>query len=110
MNRDPVEIGWLNANWHAPSHIYAGTTLRYGGISAPPFDQLNLGMHVNDNCNNVMVNREHIDATIYNATRKIFAGAEECFTKTRMGHWLMNLKQLVNKQLLTMGVRHIYQP
>ena len=49
-----------------------------------------------------------INATIYNATRKIFAGAEECFIETRVGHWLMDLKQLVVKQLLTLGVLHTY--
>ncbi len=49
-----------------------------------------------------------IDATIYNATSKIFAGAEECFIGTRMGHWLMDLKKLVSKQLFTLEVGHIY--
>ncbi len=49
-----------------------------------------------------------INATIYNATRKIFAGAEECFIETRVGHWLMDLKQLVVKQLPTLGVLHTY--
>jgi YfiH family protein len=221
MKHDPVAIEWLAANWDAPSHIRAGTSLRYGGISPPPYDQLNLGMHVNDGHNNVLTNRERlsrhlklpsepvwlkqthgnniiqidsqtdyehtakiadgsystaankvcvvmtadclplllcdtdgrqiaaihigwrgfskniisvalekftcphdkiiawlgpcisadhyeIDATIYNATRKIFADAEKCFMETYEGHWLMDLKQLVYKQLITLEVRHIY--
>jgi len=49
-----------------------------------------------------------IDATVYNVTKKIFTGAEECFTETHRGHWLMDLKQLVNKQLIALQVGHIY--
>ncbi len=49
-----------------------------------------------------------IDATVYNATKNIFTGAEECFIETRMGHWLMDLKKLVSKQLITLEVGHIY--
>ena len=221
MKADQGEIRWLAANWHAPPHIHAGTSMRYGGISSPPYDQLNLAMHINDDQHRVHVNRERltrqlklptepvwlnqvhgknviqigsqvgleltdktadgcysteanivcvvmtadclplllcndegthvsavhigwrgfsqniitaaldkftcphdniiawlgpcisadhyeIDATIYNATRKIFAGAEECFIGTRMGHWLMDLKQLVRMQLLTLGVKNTH--
>lgn len=221
MNNNQVEIKWLAANWHAPSHIHAGTTMRYGGVSTAPDHQLNLGMHVKDGHNNVLKNRQRlsrylklpaepvwlnqvhgnsiiqidsqvdleitdktadgsysreankvcvvttadclplllcddegaqiaaihigwrgfskniisvalekfacahdklmawlgpcisadhyeIDATVFNASKKIFAGAEECFIETCMGHWLMDLKLLVSKQLITLEVRHIY--
>ena len=217
MNDNRAGIKWLTANWHAPSHIHAGTTMRYGGISTDPYDQLNLGMHVEDGHNSVLKNRERlfrylklpaepvwlnqvhgnniiqidseitdktadgsysreenkvcvvmtadclplllcdnegkqiaaihigwrglskniipvalekftcahdkliswlgpcigadhyeIDTTVYDATKKIFAGAEECFIETCTGHWLMDLKQLVSKQLITLGVGHIY--
>ena len=221
MKNDPCEVSWLAADWPAPAHIHAGTTLRSGGISKPPYDQLNLGTHVNDEQSCVLTNRERlakelklpaepvwlnqvhrnniiqidsqmdseltdkvadgsyskeankvcvvmtadclplllcddegtqvaaihigwqsfskdiitaaiekftcahdklmtwlgpcisadhyeIDATVYHAARKIFAGAEECFVETSMGHWLMDLKQLVSKQLTTLQVGHIY--
>ncbi len=221
MKNDPYELGWLAADWPAPAHIHAGTTLRSGGISKPPYDQLNLGTHVNDEQSCVLTNRERlakewklpaepvwlnqvhgnniiqidsqvdlettnktadgsysreankvcvvttadclplllcddegaqiaaihigwrgfskniisvalekfacahdklmawlgpcisadhyeIDATVFNASRKIFAGAEECFIETCMGHWLMDLKLLVSKQLITLEVGHIY--
>ena len=217
MKNNPAGIKWLAANWHAPSHIHAGTTMRSGGVSSPPYDQLNLGIHVEDDQNSVLVNRERlakylklprepawlnqvhgnniirlnseitnktadgsysiktnnvcvvmtadclplllcddegtqiaaihigwqgfskdiittaldkftcpherliawlgpcisadhyeIDAPVYNAARKVFAGAEECFVETRMEHWLMDLKQLVSKQLITLKVEHIY--
>lgn len=221
MNNNQAEMKWLAANWHAPSHIHAGTTMRYGGVSTAPDDQLNLGMHVKDGHNSVLKNRQRlsrylklpaepvwlnqvhgnsiiqidsqvdleitdktadgsysreankvcvvttadclplllcddegaqiaaihigwrgfskniisvalekfacahhklmawlgpcisaghyeIDATVFNASKKIFAGAEECFIETCMGHWLMDLKLLVSKQLITLEVGHIY--
>ena len=221
MNNNQAEMKWLAANWHAPSHIHAGTTMRYGGMSTAPDHQLNLGMHVKDGHNSVLKNRQRlsrylklpaepvwlnqvhgnniiqidsqvdleitdktadgsysreankvcvvttadclplllcddegaqiaaihigwrgfskniisvalekfacahdklmawlgpcisadhyeIDATVFNASRKIFAGAEECFIETCMGHWLMDLKLLVSKQLITLEVGHIY--
>jgi YfiH family protein len=221
MKGDNGKVRWLAANWHAPPHIRAGTTMRYGGISSPPYDQLNLAMHVKDDINDVIINRERlvqqlklpnepvwlnqvhgknviqidsqmdleltdktadgsystkannicvvmtadclpillcndegtqiaaihigwrgfsknlitaaldkftcshdkiiawlgpcisavhyeIDETVYNASRKIFAGAEECFIETQMGHWLMDLKQLVSNQLTNLEVKHVY--
>lgn len=39
---------FIYPNWSAPAHIKALTTTRYGGVSAAPFDSLNLGDHVND--------------------------------------------------------------
>ena len=221
MNNNQAEMKWLAANWHAPSHINAGTTMRYGGVSIAPYNPLNLGMPGKDGHDSVLKNRQRlsrylklpaepvwlnqvhgnniiqidsqvdleitdktadgsysreankvcvvttadclplllcddegaqiaaihigwrgfskniisvalekfacahdklmawlgpcisadhyeIDATVFNASRKIFAGAEECFIETYMGHWLMDLKQLVSKQLITLEVGHIY--
>lgn len=211
------KVGWLAADWDAPHNIHAGTTTRIGGVSDPPFDQLNLGTHVKDEINNVQKNREclsrqlklpaepvwlnqahgnniihidddiadynadgsysievnkvcavmtadclplllcndegtqiaaihigwrgfskniianaldkftcphgkimawlgpcistenyEIDATVYNAISKIFPDTENCFIQSYMGHWLMDLRQLVSKQLYALGVRHIY--
>lgn len=58
MKNDDAQIKWLAANWPAPPHVHAGTTMRSGGVSVPPYDQLNLGMHVNDEQDSVLVNRE----------------------------------------------------
>ncbi len=56
---------WLWADWPAPSHVRAGTSLRNGGISLPPFDELNIGLHVGDDENHVLSNRnilsQHLD-------------------------------------------------
>ena len=49
---------WLWADWPAPEHVRAGTSLRSGGISMPPFNELNLGLHVGDDAKDVLNNRE----------------------------------------------------
>lgn len=51
------QISFLAADWPAPSHIRAGTTLRHGGASALPYDSLNLGDHVGDSAQAMAANR-----------------------------------------------------
>lgn len=51
---------FLPADWPAPDHIRAGTTLRTGGVSAPPFDSLNLGAHTDDGVAAVNDNRARL--------------------------------------------------
>lgn len=49
---------WLEADWPAPPGVRALTTLRHGlGVSAAPFDSLNLGIRNGDDGEAVMVNR-----------------------------------------------------
>ena len=48
---------WLEANWHAPKHIKAGTSLRTNGYSKSPFNKSNLSFNVGDNPENVEKNR-----------------------------------------------------
>jgi len=45
------------ANWQAPPHIKAFTTIRDGGISGAPFASNNLGLHVGDSPDAVATNR-----------------------------------------------------
>jgi len=49
---------WLWADWPIPKHVRAGTSLRNGGISQPPYNELNLGLHVGDDQKKVLYNRE----------------------------------------------------
>ncbi|XKM12863.1 peptidoglycan editing factor PgeF [Orbaceae bacterium ac157xtp] len=44
-------------NWLAPKNVHALTTTRLGGVSIAPFDSLNLGIHVNDDLDSVLLNR-----------------------------------------------------
>jgi len=56
MTRDD----FLAADWPAPAHIKAGTTLRSGGKSAAPYDSLNLGAHTEDDADAVAHNRAQL--------------------------------------------------
>ncbi|GAB3680209.1 peptidoglycan editing factor PgeF [Salinisphaera aquimarina] len=55
-----ASIGFLEADWPAPPGIRAGTTLRRGGVSRPPFDSLNLGAHTTDDSDRVETNRRRV--------------------------------------------------
>ncbi|MGE8500095.1 MAG: peptidoglycan editing factor PgeF [Pseudomonas sp.] len=58
MTHEPHD--WLVPDWPAPSRVRACTTTRLGGISATPFDTLNLGDHVEDDPQSVVVNRQRL--------------------------------------------------
>lgn len=47
----------IKPNWPLPSHIKAYTTLRFGGVSAPPYADFNLATHVGDLEQNIQQNR-----------------------------------------------------
>jgi len=51
---------WIPAQWPAPAHVRAGSTTRVGGVSQPPFDSLNLALHVDDDLQNVASNRQYL--------------------------------------------------
>ena len=60
---NPVsDIVW--ADWPAPAGIRAATTRRSGGVSAAPFDTLNLGDHVGDTPEAVTLNRARLVETL----------------------------------------------
>jgi YfiH family protein len=48
---------WLIPDWPAPKGVRAVFTSRAGGVSAPPYDRLNLGSHVGDAPEAVAANR-----------------------------------------------------
>jgi polyphenol oxidase len=50
----------LTPEWPAPPGVRAAFTLRSGGVSAPPFDALNLGTHVGDEEQAVAENRRRL--------------------------------------------------
>ncbi|WP_407331267.1 peptidoglycan editing factor PgeF [Enterovibrio sp. 27052020O] len=53
-------MDWITPDWPAPLSVNAVSTTRAGGISQPPFDSLNLGVHVDDNLDSVLVNRHRL--------------------------------------------------
>lgn len=54
MQTDTVLI----PDWPAPSHVNALVTTRQGGVSKGGYESLNLGLHVNDDFDNVASNRQ----------------------------------------------------
>jgi YfiH family protein len=55
-----VPADWLTPDWPAPALVRAAFTLRTGGVSAPPFESLNVGAHVGDDPEAVAENRRRI--------------------------------------------------
>ncbi|QDL54092.1 peptidoglycan editing factor PgeF [Rhodoferax aquaticus] len=65
MNRSSFEtaagpVDWLVPQWPAPAHVRAVCTTRQGGVSAPPYNTLNLGTHVGDDAACVAANRAQL--------------------------------------------------
>ncbi|BAN97283.1 hypothetical protein E05_25170 [Plautia stali symbiont] len=51
---------WIVPQWPAPARVQAYSTTRHGGVSAAPWDSLNLGAHVGDEADRVMHNRQRV--------------------------------------------------
>lgn len=64
MTNKEKEI-WIQADWPAPQNIHAGTTLRTGGHSKKPFNELNLALHVDDQADDVLKNRHTLIETLH---------------------------------------------
>lgn len=62
---DPVfaSLTGIVADWSASTHVTAFSTTRLGGVSQPPFDALNLGVHVGDDAAAVQENRRRLEAS-----------------------------------------------
>ena len=52
----------ITPEWPAPAGVHALCTTRAGGVSAPPYDSLNLGDHVGDDPQVVQANRQRLQA------------------------------------------------
>lgn len=57
-------VGVIKPEWSAPVGVQAAFTLRSGGTSRPPWDSLNLGVHVGDDLLAVQRNRERLRAAL----------------------------------------------
>lgn len=60
----PFASDWLVPQWPAPAGVRAVCTTRAGGVSAPPYDTLNLGTHVGDDAACVARNRGLLQAAL----------------------------------------------
>ena len=55
---------WLQPDWPIHPRVRAIMTSRQGGVSAAPWDSMNLGDHVGDRLADVHINRERLAAQI----------------------------------------------
>lgn len=56
-----MTLRFIEPNWPAPPGVHAASTLRGGGgVSAAPYQSLNLGLHVGDATENVTENRDRL--------------------------------------------------
>jgi YfiH family protein len=53
-------LDWLEPEWPAPPFVHAAISLRAGGVSAPPWETLNLALHVGDDPAAVAENRRRL--------------------------------------------------
>ena len=64
MNPEPLKKShhesfmWLSPWVEKNDMLVAGFTTKNGGVSKPPFASFNLGLHVNDNVEDVITNRK----------------------------------------------------
>ena len=54
------EIKFITPDWSVPASVKAIVSTRQGGVSAAPFNSLNIGLHVNDRESDVLINRKKI--------------------------------------------------
>ena len=51
-------MSFIKPIWSAPDGVHSFVTTRQGGISNPPYESLNLGLHVGDQLPRVIANRQ----------------------------------------------------
>jgi YfiH family protein len=81
MNPPPSD--WLVPEWPAPAQVRALCTTRSGGVSAPPYDSLNLGTHVGDEAAHVSHNRAVLQGAL---------GVRPVFLNQVHGHHMQELQ------------------
>ncbi len=62
--RTSSAIPVIQPRWPAPRHVRALVTTRLGGVSKPPYDSLNLALHVGDDVAAVEENRLRLIASV----------------------------------------------
>lgn len=58
------EVVFLQADWPAPSNVHTLISTRNGGVSAAPFNSMNVGMHVGDDDEAVRENRQKVQEQV----------------------------------------------
>jgi YfiH family protein len=58
--RSVADLGFISPDWVVPPRVRAAFTLRTGGVSAAPYDSLNLGARIGDSPEMVAENRRRV--------------------------------------------------
>ena len=66
----PIDV--ITPQWPAPANVGSAITLRTGGCSNAPFDQSNLALHVQDNPQDVIGNRESLKQSLKLPTQPLW--------------------------------------
>ncbi|MDB5800430.1 MAG: hypothetical protein JWL63_1369 [Rhodocyclales bacterium] len=64
-----MHISTITPDWSAPPNVKAFVTTRHGGVSAGPYQSLNLGDHVGDAVQDVAENRRRLSSLLPAAPR-----------------------------------------
>ena len=75
---------WLVPDWPVPPWVRAVCTTRSGGVSAAPWDGMNLGDHVGDDPAAVHANRDRLAA--YLQAQPVFLQQVHGHTVASLGH------------------------
>lgn len=59
-----LPANWIELDWPINLRVRALMTSRHGGVSAAPWDSMNLGGHVGDRAADVQTNRERLTSKI----------------------------------------------
>lgn len=65
------ELELVLPEWSAPASVRAACTTRQGGVSLPPWNSLNLGLHVDDDPGHVEINRQRVASRLGIASESI---------------------------------------
>ena len=58
------DLQWITPDWPAPPGVRSAVTLRTGGVSAAPYDSLNLGAGIGDSSEAVAENRRRVRVSL----------------------------------------------
>jgi YfiH family protein len=61
---DTMQLPGWKPQWPSPARVGAFMTVRQGGVSAPPWDSMNLGEHVGDDRKDVASNRSRLSQAL----------------------------------------------
>lgn len=64
MSATATSLPIMRPDWPAPARVKSAVTLRAGGVSLPPYESLNLGVHVGDAHASVAQNRVLLRAAL----------------------------------------------